>query len=439
MSGITTSAGRARSLLRLALIGAASLAGTLLWAGSADAAFPTGSNGKVIYVVNDASFDIWTMNADGSGKTNLTPNTDSTDEYNPAFSPDGKRIVFASNRPDSTGTDIWVMNADGSNPVNLTTGVSGAQELPAWSPDGKQIAYTDESVGGGDVFVMNTDGSAKTNLTPDNETQWDSQPNYSPDGMKIAFTRCLPGSPCTIWTMNADGSGKAQLTQDPNDVDNFAPSYSPDGKQVAYVYDTGPEDVAVAPATGGAGSVITAGFTQNRIVHPGWSPDGKRIAINAGTSSNSDTQDVWLINPDGSNPVDLTSENNTVGDVQPDWESVYSCRGKRATIVGTLGNDALFGTPSADVVVGFDGFDTVNAGGGKDVVCANNGGSKLTGAGGKDILVGGTGKDKLLGGKASDLLIGKKGKDVLNGGGGTDKCKGGAGKDKTKGCEKGKA
>src|SRR5215218_11278157 len=139
----------ASSVLRTALIGAAALAGTLLMATHADAAFPTGTNGKIIFVKDDGGdSDVFTMNADGSGKTNLTSAFNDSD-YNPAFSPDGTKIVFASDR--AGDGDIWVMNADGSNPINLTPGISGYQELPAWSPDGKQIAYTDEDVGGGDT------------------------------------------------------------------------------------------------------------------------------------------------------------------------------------------------------------------------------------------------------------------------------------------------
>src|SRR5215210_3995299 len=107
MSGTRTGAGR--SLLRTALIGAAALAGTLLMAGQANAAFPTGTNGKIVFA---HSSDVWVMNQDGSGKTNLTPGTNTSADYNPAFSPDGKRIVFASDRA-AGDADIWVMNADG--------------------------------------------------------------------------------------------------------------------------------------------------------------------------------------------------------------------------------------------------------------------------------------------------------------------------------------
>ncbi|MGZ5362143.1 MAG: calcium-binding protein [Solirubrobacterales bacterium] len=88
------------------------------------------------------------------------------------------------------------------------------------------------------------------------------------------------------------------------------------------------------------------------------------------------------------------------------------CKGQRATIVGTRGNDVRTGTPGRDVMVGLGGND------------------KLSGLAGNDIICGGPGKDKLNGGKGKDVLLGQKGRDVLKGGAGRDKLKGGAGKDK---------
>jgi Ca2+-binding RTX toxin-like protein len=93
-----------------------------------------------------------------------------------------------------------------------------------------------------------------------------------------------------------------------------------------------------------------------------------------------------------------------------------TCKGNRATIVGTSGNDVRSGTPGRDVMVGLAGSD------------------RLSGIAGKDLICGGTGKDKLNGGKAKDTLLGQKGRDKLKGGGGKDICKGGKGKD-TAACE----
>jgi Ca2+-binding RTX toxin-like protein len=108
-------------------------------------------------------------------------------------------------------------------------------------------------------------------------------------------------------------------------------------------------------------------------------------------------------------PVSATVTTTTPG--------VGSCRGIRATIVGTPGNDVRSGTPGRDVMVGLGGND------------------KLRGLAGKDLVCGGAGKDKLSGGKGRDILLGQKGKDRLKGGAGKDVCKGGKGKDTASKCE----
>ena len=106
-----------------------------------------------------------------------------------------------------------------------------------------------------------------------------------------------------------------------------------------------------------------------------------------------------------------------------------SCRGIRATIVGTEGNDVRTGTLGRDVMLGLEGNDTLRGLAGNDVLCGAKGNDKLNGGKGKDTLSGQKGNDKLKGGPGKDKLSGKKGKDTLKGGGGNDKLKGGGGRD----------
>jgi TolB protein len=165
------------------------------------------------------------MNADGSNQTRLTNNA--SDDYSPAWSPDGSKIAFHSVPPGTDSSDIWVMNADGSNQTNLTNSAS-EDYSPAWSPDGSKIAFTSVHSGNADIWVMNADGSNQTNLT--NSASDDYSPAWSPDGGKIAFTSCLSGvgsrvllpegimefksseRNAEIWVMNADGSNPTRLT-----------------------------------------------------------------------------------------------------------------------------------------------------------------------------------------------------------------------------------
>ena len=121
----------------LALLGVVGLVvGVAALGGRADAAFP-GANGRIVFGSQRAGEDeIWVMNADGSGKTNLTRHDGAKiSDLDPSWSPDGDQIAFAS---DPGGDQqIWLMNADGSNPHQLTNAPPGRNRLPSWSADGE--------------------------------------------------------------------------------------------------------------------------------------------------------------------------------------------------------------------------------------------------------------------------------------------------------------
>ncbi len=103
-------------------------------------------------------------------------------------------------------------------------------------------------------------------------------------------------------------------------------------------------------------------------------------------------------------------------------EFALACRGTPATIVGTGGNDPLFGTPGPDVIVGLGGDDDINGRGGNDLICGGEGNDLIRGRGGQDILDGGPGNDTLKGGRRRDTLDGGPDNDTLRGGLGRDTC-----------------
>jgi Tol biopolymer transport system component len=158
------------------------------------------------------SFDIMVMNADGSNKVFLT--NDTFDDAMPRWSPDGTRIVFISNH--GVADDIWVMNANGSGQTQLTTGFDGSS--PDWSPDGTKIAFSRQ--GSGQIQVMNADGSNQVALAGAGA---DGQPSWSPDGTKIVFSSTIGGGR-NIWSMNANGTGAVNVTND-NLGNNFSPRW----------------------------------------------------------------------------------------------------------------------------------------------------------------------------------------------------------------------
>ena len=193
--------------------------------------------------------DIYVMNADGTNPINLTQSVERPESAS-SWSPDGKQIAFGSAKyfrwDDLFHSDIWVMDADGGNPRNLTN--HHASDLsPDWSPDGQQIAFSsdrnrdwefDVQEKNWEVFVMNTDGTNLINLT--NHPTEDRNPAWSPDGRQIAFSsnrdrKDADDENVEIYVMNADGTNPINLTNHP--AQDSRPDWSPDGLQIVFTSD----------------------------------------------------------------------------------------------------------------------------------------------------------------------------------------------------------
>jgi TolB protein len=189
---------------------------TLLYANGLPEDIPKGyhPDGSQLVVQSNetGNAEIFKMNADGTGKVNLT-NNPANDGW-PRWSADGTRIIFHSNR--SGNFEIWSMDPFGGNLVNLTNSPATSDNTPEVSPDGTQIAFT-KAIAGNDIFVMNADGTNQRNLT--NNPAYDSIATWSPDGTTIIWTSTRgPGGDFEVYSMNAaDGSGVTRLT--------FAPGF----------------------------------------------------------------------------------------------------------------------------------------------------------------------------------------------------------------------
>ena len=261
---------------------------------------------------------IVTMNADGSDIRPLLRNFE--DSWDPAWSPDGSRIAFASLRGHF---DLFTAGADGRNVQRLTKDQKTRDSSPAWSPTRNELVFVSTIEGNFDIFRMNADGTNVVNLTQSpgandcgcfEPFSVFAQPAFSPDGDKIAFTSDLadPGGNLDVYIMDRDGTNVQRLTTDP--AIDAEPDWSPDGTSIAFQSDRDGDMEIYLMGTDGA---LIDQLTQNDAtdIQPDWSPDGTRIAF---ISDADGFNDVWVMNPDGSQAANLT--NDEAFDERPDWQ-----------------------------------------------------------------------------------------------------------------------
>jgi len=161
-----------------------------------------------------AAFQIWVMNADGTGQHRLVADPFFLD-FTPSYSPDGSKVVFTRCRPDASACPLYRVDADGTHLHALTpTKTEINNFVPKYSPDGRHIAFTSFSRGGvqGAAYVMNADGSGVRRLTP----AWlgGAQSDWSPDGRQLVVqNNCCTPATAGLWRINVDGTGLTRLTR----------------------------------------------------------------------------------------------------------------------------------------------------------------------------------------------------------------------------------
>jgi predicted Ser/Thr protein kinase len=243
----------------------------------------------------------------------LTP--DAAWSEQPAWSPDGKAIAFASRRTFDTA-DLFLLDPATKNLRQLTglTGKQGNNTWPAWSPKGDRIAFNSDRGGKVQVYVMNADGSDPVRLTKQPVPERD--PAWSPDGKQIAFAVDGKGG----WGIYlADVAGKLppkevhHIGQGP--VAGYSPAWAPDGRKLAFA----------APAAGKADLQIhvldldhntTKPFTnlQGDSTNPAWAPDGAMIAFrHAG-----EKEVLYVMRADGTGPLRELAAGKSIGRMS--WE-----------------------------------------------------------------------------------------------------------------------
>jgi Tol biopolymer transport system component len=226
----------------------------------------------------------------------------------PAVSHDGTRIAFTR---DIRGyAQVFVLDLR-DREVHMLTHAHANSGLPAWSPDGRRIAFaTDRNAPGGDViFVMNADGSDQHAVTHTLPRVNDAWPTWSPDGKRIAFAR-ESGAGSAIYVVGARGDGLTRLTHGASSLDT-QPAWAPDGSEIAFE-----SDVFLLP--GQIFAMRPDGTKRHQLTdpavgassRPSWSSDGKLIVF---MSSRNHHTDVWVMHRDGTHKLQLTRNHGFAG------------------------------------------------------------------------------------------------------------------------------
>ncbi|MFQ5887945.1 MAG: hypothetical protein ACE5HY_04545, partial [Candidatus Hydrothermarchaeales archaeon] len=228
------------------------------------------------------AYDIWTMQADGKGKRQLT--NDIYRDEDPVWSPDGSRILYVSEHDGNQ--QIWIMNADGTEKRQVTF-TKDWKSAPVWSPDGSRIAYVSGRYPEYDIWTMKPDGTGLNRLTFEEKEDW--APAWSPDGSRIAYISRQSGN-FDLWLMDADGTNKRRVVEG---VYWREPqiSWSPDGSRIAYVSGQYPDyDIWITDLDGTNRERLT--FYSYTQLAPAWSPDGSKMAY---TSDESGSYEIWVV------------------------------------------------------------------------------------------------------------------------------------------------
>ena len=267
----------------------------------------TGGSGEIVFQsqpdpLNKEIFRLYTTNVDHPKVREVL--NDFIPAAQPAWSPDGKMLAFASRYNQNGSSQIYTVNADGSN-LQMITSMDGNNFHPTWSPDGKQIAILHNYIEtGSDIYIISAFASNSENdqnyinLTNSDATGSYDYPEWSPDGSQIAYQAFWHNN-WEIFVMNADGSSKpAQLTQAKNEANDWSiqPSWSPNGKKLAFASNrSGNWDIYVMNNKGDSVKPLTQNAADDEM--PDWSPDGRLIAF----SSNRDgLLQIYLMSENGS-------------------------------------------------------------------------------------------------------------------------------------------
>jgi Tol biopolymer transport system component len=328
-------AGPVKRLSVVATLATVTLLGAIgIGMGGSAQAVVAGNNGRILFARciapfkcgsnTVASWEIVAANPNDTAETVLAgayTRAAWDDHFIANWSPDGTRAIFMLNQ------GIWEVNADGSN-LHLVWSPppdgTGIDDGPAFTPDGKNIIFTRccPPGYGYSLWEIKADGTGLRDVTREpvvnGDGPSDNLPQVSPDGKRIVFHRCFPQSfgtgGCEIVTVNLNGSNEHVLT-DPS-LNAQVPNWSPDSKHIVFeMYPSGTADIGIVNADGSGFVQLTSGGGRVSSFAASFSPDGTKIIFSRSMSTGG--LDLFTMNPDGSHMTQITQ--TAAPELWPQW------------------------------------------------------------------------------------------------------------------------
>jgi len=290
-----------------------------------------GKGGYIAYISNkseDKLYQVWLMKVamNDSGEFSVVEDTqltkDSGNKSFPAWSPDGKKLLYSAPSGGATlGIDIWMLDLEKSeSAVNLSQ-QQGEDTEAAWSPDGKMIAFTNRGANGNDLrqlYLMNADGMNIQRLSREYQ---EFSPTWSPDQLYMAYV-ISASSRYIMYFRTAADDFSSPIKFDTREVlgrlgDVEDPAWSPDGNQIAYTRMEGASRRIYLTLFSDRGNRISPLTQTGRDSEPAWSSDAQWISF---TSGRDGSPDIFVMNSAGNFQTNLT--NSPAVEKMPAWQPV---------------------------------------------------------------------------------------------------------------------
>lgn len=253
-----------------------------------------------IYFISDRTGfkEVWSMNPDGSEQKQITSYRSIT--TTPAVSLDGSKLAFTTYA--RVNPSIYVHSLETGRRLPFYNQVASMNGMPAFTPDGKRILYSSSASGYAQIYSANVDGSGLERLTQSRAVE--VEPKVSPNGNEVVFVSGRAGTP-QIYKMNLDGANVERLT--PGEGQCANPAWHPKGEIIAFSWTRGFEpgtfNIFVMDVASRRFDQLTHGVGRNE--NPTWAPDGRHLVF---ASNRSGSSQIWTMLADGSKLRRLTSQ-----------------------------------------------------------------------------------------------------------------------------------